>query len=180
MSDTTPLTDQDLADCARDCMARAAAVPEPSKVEEDARAALQRLVDDRSATVRGKHRDAVRALRRALAVDMAEGANRKGALPQALGLVSRVSKGTVTKHRAIVTMMHRLLEHSEWGPRTGDVIFPFRTVGAAAEAVTRGFFHAGIDGRLTAENVEQIWVRRFQAEKHREHPDAVGSTAVVE
>lgn len=53
---------------------------------ELARAALRALLEDRSISF--EHRDALRALDRALAVDMTKPANRKGGLPQALGLVS--------------------------------------------------------------------------------------------
>jgi hypothetical protein len=54
---------------------------------ELARTALRALLDDRSISF--KHRDALRAIDRALAVDMTNPANRKGELPQALGLVSQ-------------------------------------------------------------------------------------------
>lgn len=157
------LTDEELAVCARDCMLHASTRLEPAKLEEDARLVLQRLVDDRN--VRVKHRDAVRALRRALDVDMSNPSNRKGALPRAIGLVSRMTKDKAIKQSAVVTMMHRMLEHSAQNPVTKEMSFPYALIGDAAEAVTRGFFEAGIDIALSAENVEQIWTRRFQAAK---------------
>ena len=133
----------------------AAQIDDPARVEEDARAVLQRLIDDRDHHIRQRHREAIRALRRALAADMQAPANRKGDLPRALGLVSRVSKTTNVKHRAIILMMDRLLEWS-----TDDFVFPYDSKRKAAEAVVSGFFEAEIDTRLTAENVEQIWDRQ--------------------
>ena len=141
-------------------MAEAARLPEPARLEEDARATLRNLVNDQR--IRVKHPDAVSALTRALAVDMTQPANRKGDLPRALGLVSRESRKVATKHRAIVLMMGRLLDYSEFC--TGeDVVFPYRLKRAAIDAVIDAFYTAQIDTALTARNVEQLWRRREQA-----------------
>ncbi len=155
-----PLTLEDLAQTAVACMAEAAQVPEPARLEEDARAGLRALVDDRRISF--DHRDALRAIERALDVDMTKPANRKGELPQALGLVSRESKETAIKHRAIVLMMGRLLEYSEVGA-SGEATLCYELNRDAIDAVVNGFYGAGIDTTLTVENVEKIWNRREQA-----------------
>jgi hypothetical protein len=167
------LTSKELARLARGCMKRAAEVPEPGKVEEDARAALQSLVESlrprlrlvdvgeqaRCRRIGLTHRDAIRALKRALAVDMQVPANRKGAILRALGLVGRVSKTRSVQHRAIALMMERLLELSE-----GITVptFPYDSKRKAADAVAAGFFEAGINRRLTPENVEKIHARYWR------------------
>jgi hypothetical protein len=146
---------RELAELARHCVTRAQQVPAPARVEEDARDMLQRLVDDRQ--VRLKHRDAARAIRRALAVDLQRPENRRGDLPRALGLVSRVDKGTSVKHLAISLMMENLLDHTD-----DDGSFPYGSKRRAAEAVVEGFYKAGINIKLTAENVERIWERYWK------------------
>jgi hypothetical protein len=74
--------------------------------------------------------------------------------------VSRVAKNDLVKRRAIISMMHVLLDHSVLERATGNVSFPYRTVSRAAQAVVEGFYHAEIDRRLTTDNVLQIWARR--------------------
>jgi uncharacterized protein (DUF849 family) len=155
-----PLTAEQLAQAARECMKEAAQLPEPARLEEDARAALQSLVDDQH--IRAKHPDAVGFLTRALAVDMTEPANRKGDLPKELGLVSRESKAAAIKHHAIVLMMGRLLDYTEFS-NEGKAVFCYRSKRQAIDAVVEAFFDAELDTDLTASNVEQLWRRREQA-----------------
>lgn len=155
-----PLSDQELADCARECMATAGQRSDPSNVDEDARDVLRRLVDDRNHAIRQKHRAAIRALRRVLAVDMNVQANRKGAIPRALGLVGRATKANTVKHRAIVLMVDRLLAWREEKEVDGEVIFPYNSIRKAADAVAIGFFEADLDSELTGANVEKIWSRQ--------------------
>jgi len=123
-------------------------------VEEGARAALQALVDDRR--VRLTHRDAVRLIQRALAVDLKD---RKGPLPRALGLVSRGRKEVSIEHQAIVLMMLRLKDAWEEDPKTHDVVLPYRSNEAAAFAVVAGFDLAGVSRDLTVDKVQQVFTR---------------------
>jgi hypothetical protein len=148
----------DLARCAGECIREAAKLREPSRFEEDARAVLHRLVGDRA--VRVKHREAIRAIKRALAVDMTVERNRKGEIARALGLCSRRDRNTAVKHRAIVMMMHRLRDYSEIDPSTKATTFPYESLERAAQAVVLGFYHAGLDTHLTEDNVLQVWKRQ--------------------
>lgn len=143
-----------------ECLVEAAQLPLPARIEEDAREALQNLASDQQ--IRATHAEAVRLLDRALAVDMTKAANRKGDLPMELGLVSRESKKTAAKHRAIVLMMGRLLEYSELDAK-GQAIFRYQSKRQAIDAVIDAFYQARIDTKLTARNVDQIWRRREQA-----------------
>jgi hypothetical protein len=141
------LTPEELAELAQACLARASQVHDSARYAEDARAALQHLVDDQF--VRTRHRDATKAIRRALAVDLQDPANRKGDIPRALGLAGRASKEKGAQHLAIWMMMTRL--HDEGYPSKR----------AAVEAVIAGFYAIGIgiDRELTADNVDQVWER---------------------
>lgn len=150
----------DLRRCAEECYALATEMPQPRLVEEDARAAFQRLVSDRQIRRKGKHREALSAIRRALKVDMQKPANRKGDLPRALGLASRIAKGDRIKHQAIVLMMQRLLTWTVTDPATGTLVFPWPTTHAAATDVVTAFAAADIDARLTTDNVEKVFEER--------------------
>jgi hypothetical protein len=153
----TMLSDEQLAKLARDCYDEVKARPLLTAVEEGARAALQRLVDDRN--VRMRHRPAVRLITRALAVDLSDLKDRKGPIPRALGLVSRGRKGVSLEHQAIVLMMLRVKDAWDEDPKTHDVTFPHRTNEAAAFAVAAGFKLAGINRSLTEEKVLKVRTR---------------------
>jgi len=148
------LSVKDLARRASACLERAATLEDPDIVEEDARAVLQRLVNDR--LVRLRHRAAIRVIKRALAVNMDDPRNRKGELPRALGLVGRALRQTVREHRAIVLMVNDLQDYCD---KNGN--FPYRRRAQAAQAVADGFHAAGINRDLTAANVEKIWQRSW-------------------
>jgi len=148
----------ELSQWARACLGRAKELFDPANSEDDARTVLQRLVEDRA--VRIKHRHAVRAIRRVLAVDMSKESNRKGKLPIALGFVSRRNPQRAAQHRAIVMMMHRLKEYSVIDKRHHEPVFPYASIRKAAEAVVVGFYESGIDPKLTPENVEKIRKRQ--------------------
>jgi hypothetical protein len=160
------LTPKELAELARECMARSAKMPQPERVAEDARAVLQYLVrprlhyvdvDQVDETDLQMRRMAIRLIRRALKVDMRVPANRKGELPRALGLVGRAAKATTVEHFAIVMMMNRLRDYS-----AEDGSFPYSSKRKAADAVVEGFYVAGIDRRLKPENVGKIYERYWK------------------
>jgi hypothetical protein len=151
-----PLSQEDLAERARISMAMVTGTWGAKDFEEDARDALQRLTEDKE--VAARHPRAIEMLRRALAVNMNEPANRKGDLPRALGFINRRSKATRRKHQAIIRMIDYLQDYCDPNAKDGAGM-PYLTVSQAAQAVVQGFYEAGIDTTLTADNVEQIYSR---------------------
>jgi hypothetical protein len=71
-----------------------------AEFEDDARAALARLVGDDG--VRAKHPIAIDLLKRVLSVDLDDPANRKADVPRALGLVRRGAKGIRTCESSVL------------------------------------------------------------------------------
>ncbi|MFB3855006.1 MAG: hypothetical protein ACE148_14445 [Vicinamibacterales bacterium] len=153
------LTDNHLAALAARCLEEARLIPLPVTLEEGSRATLQRLVDDRSVSIR--HPEATRLIRRALAADLTDRSSRKGKLPRALGLVSPGLKEVWIEHQAIVLMMLRVKAYWRADPATGEVVLPYKNNMQAAERVAAGFYLAGINKRLSADNVRLIFTRRW-------------------
>lgn len=156
-----PLTPEQLGARARFFMELASSVIRPNAC----RKALQRLTGDPD--VGTAHPGAVRLLQAALAVDMALLSNRKGALPQALGLVERRSKTVSAKQLAIAWMFENIQEFEE--ETRGAFIRPYASKGKAAEAVVEGFYEAGLDKRLTTDSIDQLFSRHFAFKRRIRH-----------
>jgi hypothetical protein len=145
-----------------------------------ARFALDALVRDRSVAIEfPQHRQALTLVRRALAVPLTP-VNRKGAMPTALGLVSRADRG-----RAIMLALERVFgcpvrdraaacpagecartklgrSRRRWEcPANGcrqTFIFP-KDFEEAAQAVVEGFYESGLDRTLSVSAVQKLWQR---------------------
>ncbi|MHB8392867.1 MAG: hypothetical protein ACYDBH_25370 [Acidobacteriaceae bacterium] len=123
---------------------------------------LQKFVDD---SLRGQCDPVTfdlvaRLIARVLEVDMSNPANRKGALPKAIGLVSRGTDADYAKQRVVYLAMDGL----RWN--TGEV----RTVKECADIVVEALKQR--DPSLTLEVVLQIYTRWA-----RNGPGALGPAA---
>jgi len=105
-----------------------------------------------------------RLLKRVLDVDMANDANRKGAVPAALNLVSRVDPKVHALHRAIYEMMDDLLQRSD-----SELRFP--TQEECATQVVTAFYEEGIDKTLEEVGVKKIYERWANAGPASMGPD---------
>ncbi len=94
--------------------------------EGEARSALETFVANHFAGNQDYRNEekVVKVIERVLAVDMQLPSNRKGALPQALGLVSPSDSSTRARHRAI----YRLMELAE---QQGDATIEERAAGVS-------------------------------------------------
>ena len=161
-----PLTREKLGRWAQECWNTATeCLGGTAEFEDDARKALRRFVAD--AEGRGDYSLVVRAINAAPSVDMEKPANRKGAVPAAMGLVERRSKATTIRNLAIRFMMDRLQDHSEVDgdgnafERHSD-IYPYLSPFKAAKAVVVAFDEARLDSNLDESYIIKIAQNPFR------------------
>jgi hypothetical protein len=160
------LSDSQLADLGRMCKARAEQIREPSRLEEDARAAILAFL---------RQPPGIEEVTTAEAVRRREDAGTRVAVrkllrqllrtPRALRLLlsrTHVTRASNVRQWTIYLMMAQLLDYSEFAnSQKTAVVFPYRKKLEAARAVAKGLRVANLYLDLRAESIEKIYRRHF-------------------